>query len=73
MKAVTLPARLDTAAADQLWSELFGETDEDIVLDGAMVEVFGARCLEVILTARQLCEGTGRSIARARPPGAPFD
>ncbi len=60
MTSVALAPRLDTAAAEPLWSELSRVHEHDTHLDASAVELLGARCLEVILTARNASKAAGR-------------
>jgi chemotaxis protein CheX len=48
---VVLPARLDSAAAIQLASELRGREGADVALDASGVEVVGAKAMQTLVVA----------------------
>ena len=53
-KRLVLNARLDSSAADHLRNNLVGAHGDDLVLDGAHVDMLGGLCAELLLSARHL-------------------
>jgi len=66
-KRVILGPKLDTAASTNLRDELLRAEGEDIVLDGAHVDMLGASCLEVLLGAVELWRRDGHSVTLENP------
>ena len=61
-KQMSLAAKLDTAAAAGLRSQLEGASDESIVFDAGQVEQLGTLCLELLMSAVVLWRNAGQSI-----------
>lgn len=62
---LVLPARLDLDGAAALREALLARQGRALCLDGAAVVHLGAPGLEVLLAARALWEGEGRSLTLA--------
>lgn len=61
-KQVSLPPKLDTAAAAVLRTELENAAGDNIAFDGSGVEQLGAACLEMLLSAVVLWRQAGHAI-----------
>lgn len=59
---VPLASKLDTAATAELRKSLVAVRDDDVVLDAAAVEMIGAACLELLMSAGALWRKADRSI-----------
>lgn len=67
---VTLPARLDSAAAVQLNQTLRERVGADIVLDAGRVELLGARAMQTLLVASASWRAAGLAFSVINlPPG----
>lgn len=53
-KRLALNARLDSSAAENLRNELVGAHGNDLILDGAHVDMLGGLCAELLMSARHL-------------------
>lgn len=62
---VTLPASLDTAAAEPLKAALLGARGAPLTLDASEVERLGGLCLQLLLSARRTWAEDGRVFAIA--------
>ncbi|MGR3511896.1 MAG: STAS domain-containing protein [Paracoccaceae bacterium] len=51
VKQVSLAPKLDTAASAELRKTLIAAVGDDVVLDATAVEMVGAACLELLLSA----------------------
>lgn len=71
--SVTLAARLDTAAAEPLGTELAAITDGHVQLIGSAVELLGGRCLELLMSFKHLSEQDARRIELVEPSRAMVD
>ena len=60
---VTLPARLDSASARLLASELAEREDAALVLDATELKMIGAMGAEVLIAAARTWAATGRSLS----------
>ena len=63
--AITLPARLDTAAAVALEARLEGEGD--LTLEAGQVDMLGGLCLEILLDAIARRRAAGAAVAIEGP------
>lgn len=63
VKRVPLPPKMDTAASGELCRKLVEARDEDVVLDATAVEMIGAQCLEVLMSAGVLWKKADRAIS----------
>jgi chemotaxis protein CheX len=54
---------MDTAASVELRAKLFAAKDDDIVFDAAAVEMLGARCLELLMSAGVLWKLADRIVS----------
>ncbi len=59
VNVLKLDRRLDTTAADELWTALVAARGADMTLGAAEVELIGARCIEVVLKARHIWKQDG--------------
>jgi anti-anti-sigma regulatory factor len=62
---VTLPAKLDSAAAVQLTRLLTERQGADVVLDAAGVDLLGARALQTLLVAASSWQASGHAFSVA--------
>lgn len=62
-----LERRLDTAQAETLAGSLKGLLGGDIAIDASDVELLGAQCLEVLLSAVTLSQVAGQSVSLVSP------
>jgi chemotaxis protein CheX len=62
---VTLPAKLDSAAAVQLTHLLKERQGTDVVLDAAAVDFLGARALQTLLVAAESWRAAGHAFSVA--------
>jgi chemotaxis protein CheX len=62
-KQVSLPPKLDTAAAAALRTELENASGDSIAFDAAQVEQLGAACLEMLLSAVVLWRKNGQTVS----------
>ncbi len=62
VKRVPLAPKLDTATSSELRDTLLAAKDEDIVLEADKVEMLGAACLELLMSASVLWRKAGHSI-----------
>jgi anti-anti-sigma regulatory factor len=60
---LSLPARLDSAAALSLAEELRAHQASDVVVDAEGVTLFGARGAQTLLVAARAWRRTGRSLS----------
>jgi anti-anti-sigma regulatory factor len=54
---------MDTAASVELRAKLVAAANEDIVFDGAAVEMIGAQCLELLMSCGVIWNKADRSIS----------
>lgn len=67
VKRLILKERLDSAAAEELRSELDTARGEDLVLDAAGVQVLGGRCLELLMCAHHIWSNAGNTFSVDAP------
>ena len=60
--AVALPARLDSAAARRLASELAAQEGAALALDASGLEMLGAAGAEVLISAARTWKATGQAL-----------
>ncbi len=60
---VALAPKLDTAASADLRKALVAAKDDDVVLDASAVEMVGALCLELLMSAGVLWPKAGHTIS----------
>lgn len=63
VKRIALAPKLDTAASAELRTALQDARDEDVLLDASEVEMLGALCLELLMSAGALWKAAGHSIS----------
>ncbi len=64
---VVLAPKLDTAASAELCKSLQAAKDDDLILEAGAVEMIGALCLELLLSAGVLWTQAGHSISLENP------
>ena len=67
VKRVALAPKLDTAAAEELRQTLLDAKEQDIVIDGAAVEMIGALCVETLMLAAAIWKSAGHSFTIETP------
>jgi len=60
---ITLPERLDTAAASDVLANLIGYKGHDICLDFKDVKMLGTLCLQVLLNTRHHWQADGNVVS----------
>jgi len=66
-KRIDLAPKLDTASTQTLRDHLLAAADQDIVLVGTQVELFGALALELIMSAANIWKRQGLAISLEDP------
>lgn len=64
---VALAPKLDTAASVELRKALIAAKDDDVVFDASAVEMVGAMCLELLMSAGVLWPKAGHSVSLENP------
>ena len=72
-KKVILTAKLDSAAAETLRDQFLDARDQDILLDGSNVDYLGGLCLDLMMSAKHLWSGAGKSFALENPSASLVD
>ena len=67
---LTLPTRLDSAAAEAFRSQLLERQGQPLRLDGQDTTLLGGRCLEILVAARRSWSKAGQQLSITRPSDA---
>lgn len=62
-KTVSLAAKLDTATAADLRTEIAAADGDDLIFDAGAVEHLGGLCLELLISTARLWQASGHAVS----------